>query len=306
MNMITILVVRAIEFCAKFAWPVLAAALLLTVASSWYAATHFSMTTDINQLISTDIPWRQREMAFEKAFPQYELIVAVIDAPTPELAAEAGNALTARLVQQKDLFHSVQQPEAGPFFDQNGFLFEPTDQLQQQLAMLTQAQRLVQVLAGDPSLRGVIQTLQFGLLGVQGGRITLDNMAWPMTLGADAIEKVNAGQPASFSWRDMVQGHASTPSERRRFLTIQAQLDYSELEPGLKATTAIRQAAADLKFSSMYQATLRLTGPVPMADEEFATIKENAGINATVTIAVVLFILWLALRWFRIFFAVFV
>jgi uncharacterized protein len=306
MKMITALVVRAIEFCAKFAWPVIAAALLLTVASSWYAATHFSMTTDINQLISTDIPWRQREMAFEKAFPQYELIVAVIDAPTQELAAEASNTLTARLLQQKDLFHSVQQPEAGPFFDQNGFLFEPADQLQQQLAMLTQAQRLVQVLAGDPSLRGVIQTLQFGLLGVQGGRITLDNMAWPMTLGADAIEKVNAGQPASFSWRDMVQGHASTPSERRRFLTIQAQLDYSELEPGLKATTAIRQAAADLKFPSMYQATLRLTGPVPMADEEFATIKENAGLNATVTIAVVLFILWLALRWFRIIFAVFV
>jgi hopanoid biosynthesis associated RND transporter like protein HpnN len=43
-----------------------------------------------------------------------------------------------------------------------------------------------------------------------------------------------------------------------------------------------------------------------MADEEFATIKENAGLNATVTIAIVLFILWLALRWFRIIFAVFV
>ena len=55
----------------------------------------------------------------------------------------------------------------------------------------------MQVLAGDPSLRGVIQALQFGLLGVQGGRITLDNMTWPMTLGADAIEKVNAGQPAT-------------------------------------------------------------------------------------------------------------
>ncbi len=51
---------------------------------------------------------------------------------------------------------------------------------------------------------------------------------------------------------------------------------------------------------------MRLTGPVPMADEEFATIKENAGLNASVTIAIVLFILWLALRWFRIIFAVFV
>jgi uncharacterized protein len=306
MKTITALVVRAIDFCVHYAWPVIGMALVLTVASSWYAATHFSMTTDINKLISTDIPWRQRELAFEKAFPQYELIVAVIEAPTPELVAEASDALTGRLSQQKDLFRSVQQPQGGAFFAQNGFLFESTDELGPQLKNLTQAQRLVQVLAGDPSLRGVIQALQFGLLGVQGGRITLDNMTWPMTLGADAIEKVNAGQPATFSWRDLVQGRAATPSERRKFLNIQGILDYSELEPGLKATDAIRKAAADLNFAGNYQANLRLTGPVPMADEEFATIKENAGLNATVTIAIVLFILWLALRWFRIIFAVFV
>ncbi|HWX85540.1 MAG TPA: MMPL family transporter [Xanthobacteraceae bacterium] len=306
MKTITALVVRAIDFCFHHAWPVIGLALVVTVASSWYAATHFSMTTDINKLISTDMPWRQREMAFEKAFPQYELIVAVIEAPTPELVAAASDALAARLAQQKDLFRSVQQPQGGAFFARNGFLFETTDQLEPQLKNLTQAQRLVQVLAGDPSLRGVIQALQFGLLGVQGGRITLDAMTWPMTLGADAIEKVNAGQPATFSWRDMVQGRASTESERRKFLNIQGVLDYSELEPGLKATDAIRKAAADLNFAGNYQATLRLTGPVPLADEEFATIKENAALNATVTIAIVLFILWLALRWFRIIFAVFV
>ena len=306
MKTITAFVVRAIDFCIHHAWPVIGLALILTVASSWYAATHFSMTTDINKLISTDMPWRQRELKFESAFPQYELIVAVIEAPTPELVAKASDALTARLSQQKDLFRSVQQPQGGAFFEQNGFLFESTDQLGPQLKNLTQAQRLVQVLAGDPSLRGVIQALQFGLLGVQGGRITLDAMTWPMTLGAAAIEKVNAGQPATFSWRDLVQGRASTASERRKFLNIQGVLDYSELEPGLKATDAIRKAAADLKFATDYQASLRLTGPVPLADEEFATIKENAGLNATVTIAIVLFILWLALRWFRIIFAVFV
>ena len=42
-----------------------------------------------------------------------------------------------------------------------------------------------------------------------------------------------------------------------------------------------------------------------MNDDEFATIKENAALNAILTIAVVLFILWLALRWWRIIFAVF-
>ena len=269
-------------------------------------ATHFSITTDVNQLISSHIAWREREAAFEKAFPQYELTDAVIDAPTPELVDEATDALVKRLSQQKDLFRSIQEPAGGAFFAQNALLFESTDDLSGQMKMLTQAQRLVQVLARDPSLRGVIQALQFGLLGVQGGQITLDNMTWPMTLAADAIEKVNAGQPASFSWHELVQGRAAKPNELRRFLTIQAVLDYSALEPGQRASQAIRQAAADLNFAGHYQARLRLTGPVPLADDEFATIKENAALNATVTIAVVLFILWMALRWVRIIFAVFV
>src|SRR5580704_4331305 len=190
------------------------------------------MTTDINKLISTDMPWRQGEMAFEKAFPQYELIVAVIEAPTPELVAKASDALTERLSQQKDLFRSVRQPQGGAFFAQNGFLFETTDELGPQLKNLTQAQRLVQVLAGDPSLRGVIQALQFGLLGVQGGQLTLDNMTWPLTLASNTLDKVNAGQPASFSWHELVQGRASTPDELLRFLQIRAALDFSELEPG--------------------------------------------------------------------------
>ncbi len=306
MKTITAFVVGAIDFCAQYAWLVVASALILMAASSWYAVTHFSMTTDINKLISNDIPWRQREAAFEKAFPQFELIVGVIDAPTPELADEATQALAKRLASQTNLFRSILQPQGGAFFAQNGFLFEPTDQLEQQLKMLTQAQRLVQVLAGDPSLRGVIQALQFGLLGVQGGQITLDNMTWPLTLAANTLEKVNAGQRASFSWHELVQGRASTANELRRFLNIQAVLDYSELEPGSKASAAIRKAAADLDFAGKYQARLRLTGPVPMADEEFATIKENAALNATVTIAIVLFILWMALRWVRIIFAVFV
>jgi uncharacterized protein len=305
MKTITAFVVRSIEICIKFAWPVVGIAVLLTALSGWYAATHFSMTTDINQLISTSIPWRQRELAFEKAFPQYELIVAVIDAPTPELVDEATGALVQRLSQQKDLFRTIEQPKGGPFFAKNGFLFESTDELGPQLGMLAKAQRLVQVLASDPSLRGVVQALQFGLLGVQGGQITLDNMTWTMTLGADAIEKVNADQPASFSWHDMVQGKASSASDKLRFINIQAKLDYSELEPGMKASDAIRQAATDAGFASKYQARVRLTGPVPMSDEEFGSIKENAGLNATVTIAIVLFILWMAVRWWRIIFAVF-
>ena len=53
------------------------------------------------------------------------------------------------------------------------------------------------------------------------------------------------------------------PGELMRFLKIQAVLDYSELEPGLKASNAIRRAAEDLNLASGYQARVRLTGPGP-------------------------------------------
>jgi uncharacterized protein len=306
MKTLTAFVVRTIAFCIHYPRWVIAGAIMLAVVSTWYAATHFSMTTDINQLISSNSPGRQRELAFEKAFPQFDMIVAVVDAPTPELVEEATSALVARLSQQTNFFRSIQELQGSSFFAQNGLLFEPTDQLEPQMNMLSQAKRLVQVLAGDPSLRGVVRALQFGLLGVQGDSIKLDDMTWPMTLAANTLDQVKANQPASFSWHVLVQGHEAKPTDLLRFLKIQAVLDYSELEPGLKASNAIRQAAADLNLASAYQARVRLTGPVPMNDDEFATIKENAVLNAALTIAVVLVILWLALRWMRIIFAVFV
>ena len=109
------------------------------------------MTTDINQLISPNIPWRQREARFEKAFPQFELIVAVVDAPTPELVDEATNALAANGSRRRRIcFTPSNSRKAGRFFAQNGLLFEPIKDLEPQMKVLAQAQRLVQVLAGDP------------------------------------------------------------------------------------------------------------------------------------------------------------
>jgi len=306
MKTITNFVVRIIALCMRYSLGVIGGMLILAVVSAWYSATHFSLTTDINQLLSSNSPSRQRELAFEKAFPQFDTIIAVVDAPTPELVQQAANALVARLGQDNKRFRSVEELQGSAFFVRNGLLFETTEQLTGQMDMLSQAKRLVQVLSADSTLRGVVRALQYGLLGVQSGKLKLDDMQWPLTLAANTLDEVNAGKPATFSWQVLVQGHEPKSSELLRFVRVQAVLDYSELQPGMKASDAIRAAAAELKFPTAYQAHLRLTGPVPMNDDEFATIKENAALNAILTIAVVLFILWMALRWWRIIFAVFI
>ena len=51
---------------------------------------------------------------------------------------------------------------------------------------------------------------------------------------------------------------------------------------------------------------MRLTGPVPIANEEYATVQEGAVVNGIGTVLVVLLILWLALHSAKIIFAVFV
>ena len=102
----------------------------------------------------------------------------------------------------------------------------------------------------------------------------------------------------------LAQRKPAEPNELRGFIEVRPVLDYGALEPGHAAIKAIRDAAAEI--APQYQATVRLTGPVPMADEEFATLKENAELNGVITLGIVLFILWLALRSKRLILAVFI
>src|SRR6201998_4348011 len=141
MKTITSFVVRTIHFCIHRPWWVVAVTILVTAVSAWYAASHFSVNTDINQLLSANSPGRQREIAFEKAFPQFDLTIIVVDAPTPELVQEAAATLAAKLKPQKDYFVSVDDTQGNAFFAQNGLLFLPTEQLERQTSMLSQAQR---------------------------------------------------------------------------------------------------------------------------------------------------------------------
>src|SRR5437660_12250232 len=92
---------RIVGACARHAWLVIGVAVVLCAGAFAYSATHIAMDTDSTKLISNDLPWRQREIVFDAAFPhRVDLIAVVIDAATPELAEEAAAAITQRLSAQ--------------------------------------------------------------------------------------------------------------------------------------------------------------------------------------------------------------
>jgi hopanoid biosynthesis associated RND transporter like protein HpnN len=281
-------------------------AIVLSAGAVFYTARNFEINTDINKLISPNLDWRQRDIAFEKAFDQERLILAVVDAPTPEFAGAAGAMLAAKLATDHDHFEAVQRLGGGPFFERNGLLFLPTDEVRQVTGQFGEAAPLVEIMAGDPSLRGLTGALETALVGLKRGQFSLDSTARPFSLIAQSVEDVLTKGSGTFSWRQLTSDKPLTDSDRRSLIQVKPYLDFNALEPGKDATDAIRKAAVDLDIAGKFGARVRLTGPVPIANEEFATVQEGAIANGIGTVLIVLVILWLALRSPKIIFAVFV
>jgi hopanoid biosynthesis associated RND transporter like protein HpnN len=277
---------------------------ILAVAAGVYTAENFGINTDINRLISPDLDWRKRDIAFDHAFDQERLILAVVDAPTAEFAGAATAALTQKLSLNNKDFDNVLRLGGGEFFDKNGLLFLPKDDVGRLTSQFASAAPLVEIMAGDPSLRGLTGALETALAGLKRGQFTLDGTARPFSMIAQTVENILKTGSGTFSWRELVSDQPLTDSDKRGFIQIKPVLDFKALEPGKTATDSIRQAAVDLNLASDYGARVRLTGPVPIANEEFATVQEGAVVNGIGTLLVVLLILWMALHSAKIILAV--
>lgn len=283
--------------CTHYARTVVLITVALAGLSVWYTSEHFALNTDISKLISPELPWRQRETAYEKAFPgSHEAIVVVVEAPTAELTKLATNDLQNRLRGFTDKFREVENLAGNPFFQQNGLLFLSTEEVKENMEKLAKGEPLIGSLATDPSLRGLTEALTTVLAGLKRGEIKIDDVAKPFNKFSETIDHVLSNGTATFSWRELVNGGPLPERDLRGFIRTRPVLDYMALEPGRAAENTIRQAVTDLKLADKYQARVRLTGPVAIANDEFGSTQEGIVLNSILTCLIVLFILWLALH----------
>ncbi|MFC3123600.1 MMPL family transporter [Pseudoroseomonas globiformis] len=293
---------RIVGASTRHPWQVAILGCLLALLALIYTGRHFAMTTDTAELISTDLEWRQREIAFDAAFPQLEdLILVVVDGATPELADDGAQRLTEALRAKPELFRSVRQPEGGEFFARNGLLLLPREDVARAMEQLVRAQPFLGPLAADPSLRGVIAMLSTVLQGVQRGEAPLAILEPAMRMLAENFEAVLQDRPAFFSWRRLIAGDAGREGPpARQVLLVQPVMDFTALQPGAAASQAIRDEATSLGLRPDTGVQVRLTGPVPLSDEEFASLAEDAGLVTGTMLAALIGILWLAVKSWRI------
>ncbi len=290
-------IARLVAFSCSRARLVAAMGLGLGLLALAYAISHFSINTDVDKLISKSLPFQQRQAVFSRLFqPEGDQIVSVIDAATPELADSAAEALTARLRSRPDLFHDVVQPDGGAFFDREGLLYEDVGAVQSNLAQLIAAQPFLGPLAADPSLRGLMGGLSTALQGVVSGQASLSQLRGPLTALGDCLGGLHRGRPAYFSWRNLVSGKGADRRELRHIVLASPVLNFARLEPGADGTRFIRAAARALRLDPAHGVTVRLTGTIPLQDEEFATLAQRAALIATLALSAILVMLWLAVK----------
>ncbi|WP_036167709.1 MMPL family transporter [Massilia sp. 9096] len=294
--MLTKLIARIVDLSARHAWTVVAAFVLLVAAACVYVANHFAITTDVGRLMDPGAAWAKRDAAIAKAFPERgDTTLAVVRAPAPELAAAAARELAAALERQPARFRSVSLGEGAEFFRRNGLLYLEPKQLADMTDGLRDARPLLNALAHDPSLRGLANLLSVSLgTPLQTGQLTLGGMAPLLGRSADAVEGVLANRPAALSWQTVMD--ASPPAQSFALVEVRPVLDFNDLMPGAAAADTIRASARDLRLAERYGASVALTGPIPLSDDEFASLQEGSAFSGILALALVTALLWYALR----------
>src|SRR5262245_58590304 len=116
--------VRLVDASRRHAWTVVLAGIVLAAGSGLYSSGHLGVNTDTDQMFSASLPCRQRAMALDRAFPQFQgLLVVVIDANAPEEAEETARDLTQALAVDQRHFSIVSRPGSSPYLSKEGLLF---------------------------------------------------------------------------------------------------------------------------------------------------------------------------------------
>lgn len=296
--------VKIVDFCARRKLAVIVVGTVLLLCGATFDALTFSVNTDVEALISQHLPWHERQVELNEAFPQRAISV-VVRAPTAENAEIATDELAQRLSEDPNLFQKVGQPDSGEYFERNGLLFNALPDLKKAVSGLIGARPILSNLAADPSLRGIMKSLLFAAELVQSKKIKLDQLVWPLTLAEHTLNDLVSNNPASFSWQELLQGHSLPAGRLRHFIEIAPRLDFKALQPGSAATAGIHRVTSDLSLRERFGATVELTGQVPMNDDQFSVIRKSAMRDTLSALVGVLVVLWLALRSWKIIAAVF-
>ncbi len=286
---------RVVHASRSRPWLMIGVILILAFASAAGAVRSLGVNTDTTALFDADLPFRIAERDFDRQFPgEIELVVTVIDGPTAAKANKAADRLAARLAANSALFVSAFNPTGGAFFEKNGVLYLSATEIDAIGTELAAAQPLLGAISNDRSARGLLHLLEVAFTAAAEGEPSTTGIAPTATQAATAINAAIDGKSSAIDWF-AIFSRLQAASAPRALVIAKVKLDLTALEQGAGATAFIRAQAADLGLTADNGYRVRLTGEVPLTDEEFATIATGTTVAGTLAVLGVGILMVLAL-----------
>jgi hypothetical protein len=269
--------------------------LLLGALAAFYAAGNLGVNTDTANMIAPTLPWRQHFNEFRDTFPIRDRnLIVVIDAPTPLDADHFAKSFLAELRREPELYRSPLMAGEGEFFERNGLLYLPANELAKLGDRVAAAQPLI----------GLLQARFDGaaVLDVATRTLTTPGSDLGATAPlyaelARAMRDVAQGRGAALDWSALIAaGDAATT---RHLIVLQPAFDFSKMQPAADAIEGIRDIAERLNAAAEVPVSVRLTGSVAMEHEELLSVSRGAGFGALATLGLVALVLFASLRSWR-------
>lgn len=287
----------------RFRWGVVLTMSALTLGSLHYTVNNLEIDTDLADMISSRLPFRQTYEQYKRLFPEYvDTLVIVVEADTPELAHQTAARLQRELQGMPEQFRSVYLPGGDDFFERQSFLYMDLLELENQADRLAAVQPFLGKLTQDMSLRGLLSMLGSALDAVREGEI-VDLEAVLKRLNT-AVESNLSGEQYRVSWQEMMLGDQSEHDQRRQFVVVQPRLNFSAVLAAEQAVITLRALIRNIESHAEQGLRIRLTGSVALEYEELESVSKGAGIAALAALVMVLAVLIAGLRSLRLVFAV--
>lgn len=256
-----------IAFVERRRLAIIVGLIALTLGSIFYIKDNLGMSADTDDMLSAELDWRKRDIEYEKLFPQFvDNILVVVEAATPDEAADGALGLAQALAADPAWIKSVYYPPALPFFREAAFLFLEETELQSLADRLAEIQPLLGMLLRDHNLRGLFAMLDSALQAIEAGE-DIDITALLAELNRSLEEERYA-----VSWQRLMRADTASRAVYREFILLQVAPGAGFL-PGAEAIRQIRRTAAALDLHRD-NITIRLSGGVALANEELQSVAE--------------------------------
>jgi len=299
------------DLIARYPLAILFVALLLSAISVVYTKNNLEFLTGRDDLMPKNSKFHRDYRDYRLEFGDTEEIVVVLESDDPDKAGRFGKELFSRLQQRKDVLREVFYPYGLPFFQKNGLLFLPLEDVEALRNNLTKAMPLLKDLAAAPSVQTLFTSLttrmdeymrqQPGAPGAEEQVTSLTFMLDKLGAGFERFSKPGGG---AFSLDDFFLGSGKDGTGSRfveagkmQILTVLPVKESGSFVPAEKAIAAvrdeIRKVAADSRFAGVKAG---LTGVPVLEYEEMSTSQRDIALATVISIVLTVILLLFAFR----------